>query len=111
MGSKDSIRVIIKKPGDKVGTPTHIVPTLERLQEIVGGYIEYVTLAKGLVIICNEEGKILGLDPNFRIMDGFGNLLDNVVGPVIVAGVDGEELADVPINLHEWKQYLWKWGN
>lgn len=111
MGSKDSIRVIIKKPGDKVGVPTHIVPSLKRLQEIVGGYIEHITVQKGLVILCNEEGKILGLDPNFRIMDGFGNLIDNVVGPVIVAGVDGEDFADVPISVDEWEKMLWKWGN
>lgn len=108
MGS--SIRVIVKRPEDKVGKPTHIVPTLERLQEIVEGYIEHVNI-DGVSIICNAEGKLMGQEPNFRIMDGLGNLLDIVVGPVIVAGVDGEELADVPINLHEWKQYLWKWGN
>ena len=107
----NSIRVIIKRPEDKVGKPMHIRPNLKRLQQIVGGYIEHVPLGNGVALICNEEGKIKGLEHNFNITDGFGNLLDTVVGTVIVAGVDGEELADVPINLHEWKQYLWKWGN
>lgn len=107
----EAIKVIVKQPNDKYGKLTKMVPTLENLQKTVDGPIEMVYLRNNPVLICNEEGKILGLDPNFRIMDGFGNLLDNVVGPVIVAGVDGEELADVPINLHEWKQYLWKWGN
>lgn len=111
MGSKDSVRVIIKKPGDKVGVPTHIVPSLKRLQEIVGGYIEYITVQKGLVILCNEEGKILGLDPNFNISDGLGTLIDIVVGTVIAIGVDGEDFADVPISVDEWEKMLWKWGN
>ena len=110
MGSKDSIRVIIKKPADKVGTPTHIVPTLERLQEIVEGYIEHVNI-DGVSIICNADGKLIGLEPNFNIVDGFGNLLDTVVGTVIITGVKGEELADVPLTLREWQEYLWRWGN
>lgn len=109
MGS--SIRVIVKRPEDKVGKPMHIVPTLERLQEIVGGYIQHVPIGDGLALICNEEGKLREMKPNFVIMDGMGQLIDYIVGPVIITGVKGEELADVPINLHEWKQYLWKWGN
>lgn len=109
MGS--SIRVIVKRPEDKVGKPMHIVPTLERLQGIVEGYIQHVPIGDGLALICNEEGKLREMEPNFVIMDGLGQLIDYIVGPVIVAGVKGEELADVPINLHEWKQYLWKWGN
>ena len=108
MGS--SIRVIVKRPEDKVGKPMHIVPTLERLQGIVEGYIEHVNI-DGVAIICNADEKLIGQEPNFRIMDGLGNLIDTVVGPVIVAGVDGEELADVPLTLREWQEYLWRWGN
>ena len=108
MGS--SIRVIVKRPEDKVGKPMHIVPMLERLQGIVEGYIEHVNI-DGVAIICNADEKLIGQEPNFRIMDGLGNLIDTVVGPVIVAGVDGEELADVPLTLREWQEYLWRWGN
>ena len=34
---------------------------LKALQEAVGGYIETLTLAEGVVLICNKEGKRLKL--------------------------------------------------
>ena len=107
----NSIKVILKNPGQKYGTPTHIVPSLKNLQKAVGGYIEQVNLGDGLVMICNEEGKMKGMEPNFVITSGLGYLIDEIVGPVIIAGVKGEELADIPISYAEWKRYLWKWGN
>ena len=51
----------------RVGEPLHLEDidnTLEAMQEFVGGYIEAVTLPDGKVIICNEEGKLLGLPYN-----------------------------------------------
>lgn len=41
-----------------------IVDTLEAMQSIVGGYIEVVGLSEENVIVCNEEGRILGLPAN-----------------------------------------------
>ena len=41
--------------------------SLKGLQTIVGGYIESVSLPpydRQLVLICNEEGKLIGLPPN-----------------------------------------------
>ena len=41
--------------------------SLEEMQKIVGGYIEIVGLGEGLVLVCNEEGKIDGKSlPNAR---------------------------------------------
>lgn len=40
---------------------------LETLQKIVGGNIEYFGIGDGVCIICNEEGKLKNLDPNFYI--------------------------------------------
>lgn len=37
--------------------------TLEAMQEIVGGYIEVVPLSDRLLVVCNEEGKLMGLPP------------------------------------------------
>ena len=104
----EAIKVIVKQPNDKYGKPTKMVPTLESLQKTVGGYIEHVNLGDGLVMICNEEGKLKGIEPNFVITSGLGYLIDEIVGPVIIAGVKGEELADIPISFDEWKRYLWK---
>lgn len=45
---------------------------LKALQETVGGYIETLTLAEGVVLICNEEGKLLKLEPNTHFIPSTG---------------------------------------
>lgn len=57
------IGVLIKEPGKK---PRHvnISDSLANLQNTVGGYIETVTLANDCVVICNDEGRINGMDYN-----------------------------------------------
>ena len=83
------MRVIYKAPG----LPAEIrdVPnTLEALQELVGGYIETVTVATDAAIICNEEGRLIGLEPNCTLLGV------HFVGSIVVAGVAGEEFTDLP---------------
>jgi hypothetical protein len=38
--------------------------SLERLQELVGGYIETIPLDKDTILVVNEEGKLKGLPVN-----------------------------------------------
>lgn len=61
---------------------------LTEMQEIVGGSIETMPLEEvpELLVICNEEGRLLGLDANFE------NFNQIIVGTAFVCGVDGEEL-------------------
>ena len=96
----NKIKAIIKRPDEEFGHMTWISDTLENLQKTVGGYIETVTLAQDLVVICNEEGRLQGLEPNCTIF-GIG-----FVGTIAVVGVDGDAFADVPIELGEWKKML-----
>lgn len=91
------IKVIIKRPDEQYGHVTHISARLENLQNTVGGYIETVPVIKGVILICNEEGKILNLPFNMRL---YG---DAIHGTIIICGVDGEDFADVPISLSIWK--------
>ena len=86
----NKIRVIIKRPGDQYANYKWIDNTLGAMQKIVGGYIETVTVFEDLVIICNEEGRLRGLEPNCEICGA------DFVGPIILAGIKGEEFADVP---------------
>ena len=104
----NKIKVIIKRPDEKAGHVTWISDTLENLQTHVEGYIETIPCGSDAVIICNEEGKIRNLDPNFR----YGRTFPDVIcGTVIVCGVDGDEFGDVPFSLQAWKQLLKTWGN
>lgn len=98
------IKVLIKDPG-KAPREFDIENTLETLQHIVGGYIETVTLASDLVIICNEEGRLMNLPYNCDVCG------IDFVGTIILAGVAGEEFADLPGDMESWKSVfrrLWE---
>lgn len=81
------IRVLIKRPGGMPYT-AWMSDTLENFQRTVGGYIETVTLGHGLVVICDEEGRMKGYPYNCTI-DGI-----EFVGVIIIAGVWGDEIGD-----------------
>ena len=107
--SDAKVRCIIKRPDEQYGHVTNISVTLKNLQKIVEGPIQAVPFCKNSVIICNEEGKNKGLEPNFII--GTAPLQDVVVGDAIVIGVDGEDFCDLPISFGLWKKLLKGWGN
>jgi len=93
------IKAIIKRADSKPYV-TWISNTLENLQNLVDGYIETVTLAKDMVIICNEEGRLLGLPHNCNICGV------DFVGDILFVGVAKDEFADVPIDLQYLKLLL-----
>lgn len=68
---------------------TDMPNTLKALQEAVGGYIETVTVAEDLCLLCNEEGRILGLEPNCTILGV------DFVGPVLAVGVRGDDFTGI----------------
>lgn len=78
------MRIIKKLPGQRPEV-VDIENTLEALQEAVGGYIEAVTFAEDAALICNEEGRLLGLQHNCTVLG------IPFVGPVLAVGVTGEE--------------------
>lgn len=96
----NKIKVLIKRPGEPPRS-VWISDTLENLQRTVGGYIEIVTLQRGLVVICDEEGRLKGKPHNCTVegVDRVGGIIVTgveFVGDIIVAGVEGEKLADYP---------------
>lgn len=60
--------------------------SLEELNGFVGGYIEIVRLSKSQVMVVNEEGKIIGLDPNpsATLLVQIAGIDDTIVGNVLV---------------------------
>lgn len=93
------IRAILKRSDEPVGHMANISPTLKNLQNIVGGYIETVTFGDS-VVICNEEGRLLGLPHNCTI-NGF-----SFVGDIAIVGIDGEDFGDCPISFAQWKEII-----
>ncbi len=74
-----TIKVLMVEPM-KEPYPSEVENTLEGLQRAVGGYIETVYLEDCAVLVCNEEGKLLGLPGNRSL----GN--DIIAGTFFVAG-------------------------
>lgn len=64
--------------------------TLKALQHEVDGHIEMVTLSSSAAIVCNEEGKLLGMEPNRRVG------ADIIVGAFLIAGHKGSETVSLP---------------
>ena len=83
------MKAIRKKPGCEPEI-IEVENTLEALQQEVGGYIEVVTLPYGAALICNEEGRILGLPDNGRVCGV------DFVGTILVVGRNKDEFCDVP---------------
>ena len=80
------MQVVIKKPG----LPPEVVEIkndLKELQTIVGGYIEIVGFNPGLLLICDEEGKLKGKKPNIKYGDS-----DYIAGTLIITAAQGEDL-------------------
>ena len=70
------LKVEPEKPPEAAAMPC----TLEALREAVGGYLEALCLERGVYLLCNEEGKCIGL-PNNRTVNG-----DTIAGTFLVVG-------------------------
>ena len=64
---------------------------LKSMQHEVGGWIQAVyPFEDPVAIICNEEGKLNGMELNRALRDENGEVLDAIVGPFLIVGI-GEE--------------------
>ena len=84
MSENNKLRVVMVEPG-KPAYETEIENTLEAEQKAVGGYIEVVPLGNDKLLICNEEGKLSGMQGNRRIGK------DIIAGPFFIVGNNGDE--------------------
>ena len=80
------MRVMSKEPG-KGWKIAEIENTLEALQRGVGGKLEAVTLASDACVLCNEEGRLLGMPYNTTICGV------SFAGPLLIVGIAGEDFA------------------
>lgn len=67
--------------------------SLRDLQNLIGGHIEAFGLPNcgGAIVICDEEGKMKGLEPTRGIKDRRGRTYDILVGKFFVCGQNGSE--------------------
>ncbi len=83
------MRIYVKEPG-KVPVQQVVPNELHVLQELVGGYIEVLTLFEDLALICDEEGRLKNKPYNCEVCG------IQFCGPIVFVGVDGDNFCDVP---------------
>lgn len=80
---KENELTVLKVEPGKAPEETTIPNTLAAMQQMVGGYIEVVYL-EDACLVCNEEGKLIGLEGNRRV----GN--DIIAGTFFLVGDQGD---------------------
>ncbi len=80
---KENLRILMVEP-HKAPYEASVPHELSAMQQAVGGLIEVVRNGDGTLLVCNEEGKLLGMEGNRRIPD------DVLAGPFFVVGDAGE---------------------
>lgn len=73
-----------------------IDPGLASLQHEVNGWIEATyPFEDPVAIICNEEGKLNGMDYNRAIRDENGEVQEIIAGPFLIVGLGEEEFTSL----------------
>ena len=83
----------MKKPYEK-----EIKGDLHEMQDIVGGTIQAVYPFQDMAaIVCNDDGKLIGLPPNRFLRDGSGEPYDVICGTFFVVGLGKEDFKSLTI--------------
>ena len=90
------ITILKIAPGHKPERVT-IPHTLEAMQEVVGGLIQAIyPYEDAVALVCNEEGKILGLDLNRAVRDPDTNeVLDIISGTFFLCGLSQDDFCSL----------------
>ena len=87
----NTMRVLVVEPG----RPAYIKSIsrgLESLQKEVGGYIQAIYPFDDPVgLVCNDEGKLLGLPLNRALRDDHDKIYDVVAGTFLIVGLTDED--------------------
>lgn len=95
------MKVLMVEPG-KSPYAAEIESGLKSLQAAVGGDIQAVyPYEDPVALICNEEGKLMGLPLNRALFDDDGHIYDIVSGNFLIVGLGEENFTDLSPDLME----------
>lgn len=91
-----TIRVVLVEPG-KYAREAEIGTSLSELQEVCGGWIQtYYPFEEMVCIVCNDEGKLIGMPLNRGIKDSeTGELLEIIAGPFFICDCSTENFGSL----------------
>ena len=95
------------EPG-KIPHEADIEPGLRSLQAAVDGYIQAVyPYEDPVALICNEDGKLMGLPLNRALRDDTGEIYDIITGNFLITGLDEENFSDLsPELMEKYKEHF-----
>ena len=98
------IDILVVEPGE-APRPARVEDTLETFQQIVGGPIEAgCYLPQRVMLVCNGEGKNMGLMPN---RENPADSRDFIAGTFLLCGFEGEHFASLtPAQQREFQAYF-----
>lgn len=89
--NKETWTVVVAEPGKKAEVRT-IPANWKTISKIVGGPIEHTwPFSDDTAVLCNEEGKLTGLQPNRIIYDEDGTPIDVYCGTIVCIGARAED--------------------
>lgn len=95
------MKVLMVEPGE-IPYEADIEPGLRSLQAAVGGNIQAVyPYEDPVALICNEDGKFMGLPLNRALRDDTGEIYDIIAGNFIITGLGEESFSDLSPDLME----------
>lgn len=93
--------VLAVLPG-KTPEKMELTGNLKSMQDFVGGTIQAVyPFSDPVAVVCNDEGKLMGLEHNRALRDDSGNVYDILCGPFFICGLGEENFASLPEELIE----------
>ena len=99
------MKILVVEPGKKP-EPREIDGSLKSMQEIVGGTIEAIyPWDDSAALICNDEGKLLGLPLNRTLADEDGHIWDVVAGAFFLCGIPADSDSFGSLSCEQFQKY------
>ena len=106
MNEKDKITALLVKPGEEP-IVIEFEHTLEEMQRLVGnGLIQCIyPFDDDAALICNDEGKLLGMPLNRALYDGRGRMYDIITGDFFICRAPADSDTFTSLTEEQIKKY------
>ena len=98
------MRVLVVEPEQRP-EEREIDDSLTAMQKIVGGYIQPLHLDDSVVLVCNEEGKLMDMPANRGLRDKDGQMYDIVFGTFFLCGAPADSDHFTSLTTAQIEQY------